>query len=587
MLLCSQAGPVAAADSIRCLNGAWVDRTERCEHIVHFRLRNASTTDVRIAKAIGGGDAPVRNIGFVIGVSEYPNFSGGSLPAAHADVVRIENFLINQQHFDEVITLENSNATQEAIHYFLTQYIVTQGQSYNGRIRVLFAFSGHGVQDESGAALVLSNATSATSPTGLYRLRALQSDLQATAGASWQVLGLIDACYGGNIFSVGYQGGNPDAYWRPGAYVVTAGSKGNLTWTLGGSAGSVFFNAFLDGIEKNLANSYPLEETDPSDRSKVVNFGNVITMGQAFAEATRVIRGIQTGVIRSPIDPAQVSEPWVGSIEPDRPSPGAFFFLGKAGTGIPQPLAVVASVAPPAPRSWSGQPKNAKSLDQYPIRGIDVSHHDGKIDWAKVKASGIAFAYIKATQGEGFTDRLLGSNLANLHIAGMPFGIYVTYDSCADPDKQAEHLMKTVPAGADVLPVVLDIEWWLSSSNNPTMPSIMRCFDKEKPTVTVGKILRVLERLKSAYGKFPVLYVPSAAQKYFDERFRSYPIWVSDFARSSVARGSPKSPRWTIWQYSDRGRVDGVASPVDMNLFAGSARDFQAFKTGKLPGSNR
>jgi lysozyme len=275
----------------------------------------------------------------------------------------------------------------------------------------------------------------------------------------------------------------------------------------------------------------------------------------------------------------------VGSIQPDRPSAGAFFFLGKAGAGVAQPLSVAASVAQPAPSAWPGQPLNPKSLDEYQIRGIDVSRHSGKIDWEKVKASGIAFAYVKATEGERFVDARLQSNLADLHAAGMPFGVFAVFDPCADPDKQAEHLMKTVPAGTDVLPVVLDIEWY-PNADSSSVP-LAKCFTAEKTVVTLDKILRVLQRLTSAYGKFPVIYVPGIAQKYFDERFRPYPVWVADYSQASLARGAPRAARWTIWQYSWRGRVNGINSPVDLNLFAGSAKDFQAFKTGTRPGQFR
>jgi lysozyme len=221
-------------------------------------------------------------------------------------------------------------------------------------------------------------------------------------------------------------------------------------------------------------------------------------------------------------------------------------------------------------------------LADYPVRGIDVSRHNGDIDWAKVKASGISFAYIKATQGEGGTDPRLQEYVANLHTAGMPFGVYAMYDPCADPDKQAEHLMKTVPAGTDVLPVVLDVELISNAFSS------MRCFDSENPTISLEKISRVLQRLTSAYGKPPVLYFLPSMQKYFsDERFGSYPLWVADYRNSSVSTGSPQVPRWTIWQYSNQGRVDGIGAGVDLNLFAGSPRDFEAFKSGRPPDLKR
>src|SRR3954453_10276082 len=67
---------------------------------------------------------------------------------------------------------------------------------------------------------------------------------------------------------------------------------------------------------------------------------------------------------------------------------------------------------------------NAPSRSQYPLRGIDVSHHQGQIDWSAVKASGIQFAYIKATEGTEFTDATFAENWRNSNTAGIVRGAY-------------------------------------------------------------------------------------------------------------------------------------------------------------------
>ena len=594
---------VHAQEPFRCAIGAWVDLAKRCDNFAYFRSPDDDETDPRILKAAGGTDA-VRTIGILVGISDYPNFARGALPAAHSDVGRLKNFLIDHQHFDEVVILENADATAEAIRYFLTQYVPLQGQAYNKRLRVLFAFSGHGIADDMTPSLVLSSAASATDISGLYPLHDLQSNLQGIAAQSWQVLGLVDACYGGGIFGIGWAGGNPDAYWKEGAYVVTAGSKGSLTWAMA-DGGSMFFNAFVDGMVENRANAYPVFDRDPKDPTKRIDRGHVITQGQAVAEATRAIHDMQTGVVDvADIDKDLISEPWVGSIEPTHPSAGAFFFLADKPLQVVTSVVVVSSSGPTVSKTISLLPigevvmvtstvrggamtasgparhhepparKSAKPKPQTEpaIRGVDVSHHSGKIEWPKVKASGISFAYVKAVQGASYVDPELSANLNALHAAGIPYGVYASYDFCADPEEQFDNLSRAVPSGDDVLPLALDAEFLGAKSNEQKL-----CATKNVGA-TRAKMRRFLELVSELYKKPPIIYSNKEMSPILDKGFEAYPVWVADYNK----RAAPAAKRWTIWQYAGTGAVDGIKGQVDMNLFAGSPAEFEAFKAGSL-----
>ncbi len=57
------------------------------------------------------------------------------------------------------------------------------------------------------------------------------------------------------------------------------------------------------------------------------------------------------------------------------------------------------------------------------LKGIDVSHWDGKIDWARVKSAGVGFVYIKATEGTNFVDAQFACDLAGAKAVGLPFGL--------------------------------------------------------------------------------------------------------------------------------------------------------------------
>src|SRR2546423_11084013 len=116
---------------------------------------------------------------------------------------------------------------------------------------------------------------------------------------------------------------------------------------------------------------------------------------------------------------------------------------------------------------------NAPSRSQYPVRGIDVSHHQGKIDWSGVKASGIQFAYIKATEGADFTDATFAENWTNSNAAGIVRGAYHFFTLGISGQSQAAHFLATVPADAGALPPAIDLEFsGYNKKRRPPPPEI-------------------------------------------------------------------------------------------------------------------
>src|SRR3990172_4519727 len=94
----------------------------------------------------------------------------------------------------------------------------------------------------------------------------------------------------------------------------------------------------------------------------------------------------------------------------------------------------------------------------YPVVGIDVSNHQGVIDWPKVRASGIAFAYIKATEGGDFRDKSFERNWQDSAKAGMPRGAYHFFTACKSGAEQAGNFIAAVPRESGSLPPVIDVE---------------------------------------------------------------------------------------------------------------------------------
>jgi lysozyme len=188
---------------------------------------------------------------------------------------------------------------------------------------------------------------------------------------------------------------------------------------------------------------------------------------------------------------------------------------------------------------------------RYPFQGIDVSHHQGRIGWAKLPRQGVDFAYIKATEGADHIDRRFPINWRAAHAAGIHRGAYHFFTLCRSGRDQARHFLRHVPTEAAALPPAVDLEFPGNCKRRPSRAK----FHKE-----LGDFLRIVE---ARYGKHAVLYLTP----HFDRRYRV----SATFHRRLWLRSLQSVPgfgarRWTIWQSSNSRRLDGVHGRVDWNV---------------------
>lgn len=94
----------------------------------------------------------------------------------------------------------------------------------------------------------------------------------------------------------------------------------------------------------------------------------------------------------------------------------------------------------------------------HDVHGIDVSHHQGEIDWAAVAGDGVGFAFIKATEGGDFVDPRFAKNWTASAKAGVPRGAYHFFTQCRPGAVQAENFIRVVPKDPRALPPVVDAE---------------------------------------------------------------------------------------------------------------------------------
>lgn len=196
--------------------------------------------------------------------------------------------------------------------------------------------------------------------------------------------------------------------------------------------------------------------------------------------------------------------------------------------------------------------------DQAYVRGVDVSHYQGTIDWKAVAADGIRFCFIKATEGVGAVDPAFHRNWAAAKAAGILRGAYHFFHPDLDAKQQAEHYLSVVTLDADALPPALDIE-------------VTKGVD---PAGLQSGIQTWVETIKASTGCRPVLYTdPSFWRENVKADFSEYALWLACYANEPDV--PPKWQTWTFWQHSSNGTVKGIDGPVDLDYGVPSYERFR------------
>jgi lysozyme len=203
-------------------------------------------------------------------------------------------------------------------------------------------------------------------------------------------------------------------------------------------------------------------------------------------------------------------------------------------------------------------------LGTYPVKGIDVSHHNGEIDWHAVASDGVKFAYIKATEGSDFQDDHFAANCREATAAGIPCGAYHYFRLGTPGAAQAQNFLRTVPRDTLPLPLAVDLE---TSGNSSTSVS---------PADFRKQLDDYLAQLRQAYGTEPVIYTSSDFIKTYLGGTAPKRLWYRAVFFSPHLTGYDD---WLFWQYTERGRVKGISSFVDLDVFHGKTDELLTLRT--------
>ena len=196
----------------------------------------------------------------------------------------------------------------------------------------------------------------------------------------------------------------------------------------------------------------------------------------------------------------------------------------------------------------------------YALMGIDVSHHQGDINFAEVvemtkNGDSLEFVYIKATEGTDFCDRNFDENAEGFATLRMPYGFYHYYLPRESAEAQALYFCETIKAYTIKLRPVVDIEVIEDASKSALIDSL---------TIFLNRVEEVL-----TYRPIIYTYVSFYEDYLKGTSLDSELYWLASY---SAKNPYMQKENVVMWQFTDHATVNGIATPVDLNVAKSSFR---------------
>lgn len=193
----------------------------------------------------------------------------------------------------------------------------------------------------------------------------------------------------------------------------------------------------------------------------------------------------------------------------------------------------------------------APARDQYPVQGISVDAGHGNITWHVAGATGVDFAYVRATNGAEDRDPAFATNINGASDAGIRYGAMHEYTLCRLATDQATNFVTTVPRGDNMLPPAIR----LAFDNG--------CNDRPGRALVLSELNTFLNQVEGHSNK-PAIIVIS---KDFEEDYAiSSAINRTFWLEGNFFPPDYATKPWVMWRASDMRRISGIDGPVNWNV---------------------
>ncbi len=214
----------------------------------------------------------------------------------------------------------------------------------------------------------------------------------------------------------------------------------------------------------------------------------------------------------------------------------------------------------------------SKFDDRTILHGIDISKWQGYIDWQKVKADGIDYAFIQVGfRGYGSSgllsdatkDPYFDYNMQGAINAGIKVGVYVFSQAITEAEaiEEAEYILDAIGSYKISMPLVLDYEY---ASTDTGLGG--RLYNAKLSKAKATKVCMAFCKEIDAAGFTPMIYANKSmlSDQLDANQFSNagYRIWLANYTQKTTYSGN-----FDFWQYSEKGKVDGISGDVDMNFY--------------------
>ncbi len=198
---------------------------------------------------------------------------------------------------------------------------------------------------------------------------------------------------------------------------------------------------------------------------------------------------------------------------------------------------------------------------RYPIAGIDVSKHNGDIDFDKVRDDNYQFVFIKASEGMTYKDDAFERNYRGASEAGLKVGAYHFFRKNRTGQQQAENFLAAIGNKHFDLPLVIDLEddW----GNGATVSR----------QTAIERVMDMIEILNGKGYQVMIYTNLDGYNKYYKDLLGDHDLWLCSFTSPDLLPTLPHC----IQQFSHEGTVNGVNGNVDLNVFRGSSSEWNRY----------
>lgn len=212
------------------------------------------------------------------------------------------------------------------------------------------------------------------------------------------------------------------------------------------------------------------------------------------------------------------------------------------------------------------------------ILGLDISRYEPNVDWGLIRAQGVQFVIIKASEGTSYKDPMFATHWANAKNAGLIRGAYHYLRAGDDPNLQAQSFLASVKLERGDLPPFLDLEG--TYNDGQTNEKFVSCAG-----TWLAKVAQATGRKPYVYSTGSFLNEHLSINSKAPTWAKNYGVWIANYLYTyveGVSRPVEASgwPSWEFWQYTNHGDIQGITtdtgqkpSEIDLNWYRGTLQD--------------